>query len=170
MNKKILTVILIIVLFIPTFVAVGYYSSTQTGPNSKNDVKELTIKDPDGTEWHFASGDTDGDSAAMIELFFGMGSHAEEATSLPEALKSTDFFLVTVTSFGTDQDYQYYFTDKPSEAYYVDSVTGAAYKIAEDDAAAFLRMTKYSASVLPDHELPTLIVDGNGILLYCLSR
>ncbi len=162
MNNKVLTAILILALFIPTFVAIGYYSSSKTGPNNKNDVQELTLKDTDGAEWHFAAGDGNADSDALIELFFDIPEDAMKVDALPEALMNGSFYLVTVKSFGAEQAYQYYFTPSPSEAYYVNGTTGDTFKILSADAEKFLKMTKYSASVFPDRALPTLLVGGEG--------
>lgn len=163
MNKKLLTLLLVIILFIPSFVAIGYYSSTRTGPNSQEDVNSLVLKDPNGEEWTFSSDDGNADSAAMIDLFFGIGTRATKVDSLPEAVESgTKFFLVTITSFGREQSYRYYFTNNPAESYYVDNTGENVYKIAEDDCKLFLSMSRYSSSISVDASVPVLIVGGEG--------
>ena len=158
MNKRILTLILIIVLFIPSFVAVGYYSSTKTGPNKVDDVTALKIEDPDGTSWSFSSDDGVAESTEMINLFFGMRTNSVEVPALPEAIAGTKFFRVTLLSFGQEEVFQYYFTKNPSEAYIVKG-DGAVTKITEEDATVFLA-TKYSVSLYDDTSVPLLIVGG----------
>lgn len=158
MNKKILTIIFVILLFIPSYVAIGYYSSTKAGPNSPTDVQSLAIKDPDGNEWSFSSEDNTAEATDMINLFFGMRTNAVSVESLPEAISGTDFFLISLLSFGEQHDYQFYFTNRAADAYFMDK-DGAVYKIAETDAEAFLG-TKCSAS-LYDTTVPQLVVGGN---------
>lgn len=153
MNKKILTVILLIALFIPSFVAVGYYSSTKKEPADVKTVSNLKIEDLAGMKWEFASDDTNPDSATMIDLFVNMKKNASEITALPDAMKNDDFFLITLTSYEVESQYKYYFTTSPTDAYLVDSAA-KVYKLGETDVAAFLA-TKYSASLYTETATPT---------------
>lgn len=159
MNKKILTVILIIALFIPSFIAVGYYSSTKKEPENSSNVSVLSIEDLNGTKWNFSS-DDEGEkrieSTKMINMFINMKKNASPVASLPEAMEGKSFFLVSLKSFGNESVYQYYFTTSPADAYIVDS-SAAVFKISEAEATEFLS-TQYSASLYGSTTTPRLIV------------
>ncbi len=158
MNKKILTVVLIIVLFIPSFVAVGYYSSTKQEPQNADAVSSLKIEDLAGMKWEFSTEDTNADSKTMINLFVNMKKNATSVNALPDAMKDDDFFLITLTSYGVKSEYKYYFTTSPTDAYLVDTA-GKAYKLGQTEVAQFLA-TKYSASLYTATATPILTVAG----------
>ncbi len=163
MNKKILTVILLIALFIPSFVAVGYYSSTKKEPADVKTVSNLKIEDLAGMKWEFSSEDTNPDSATMINLFVNMKKNATEVTSLPDAMENDDFFLITLTSYEVDSQYKYYFTSSPTDAYLVDSES-KVYKLNATDVAEFLA-TKYSASIYTVTKTPTPTLNVAGTVI-----
>ncbi len=159
LNKKLITAIFIVLLFIPSFVAIGYYSSTKAGVKNESDVKSLKIEDLDGVKRLFSSEDKTALSSDMITLFYNMISNATEVPSLPEAMKNK-FFKVTFSSFGEEFVYQFHFTTNPSEAYYVDSLAMKVYKIGEEYASTFL--TKECAVSLYDSVPPVMILGGEG--------
>ncbi len=161
MNKKILTVLLLIALFIPSFVAVGYYSSTKKEPADVKSVSELKIEDLAGMKWEFKTDDGNPDSETMINLFISMKKNATEVTALPDAMKNDDFFLITVKSYEVKSEYKYYFTTSPTDAYLVDA-SQKVYKLGETDVAQFLA-TKYAASLHTATATPKLIVAGTEI-------
>lgn len=167
MNKKVLTVVLLIALFIPSFVAIGYYSSTKKEPGDVKTVSNLKIEDLAGMKWEFASDDTNPDSATMIDIFVNCKKNATEISSLPDAVASGEFFLVTVKSYETESQYRYYFTTSPTDAYLVDS-SSKAYKLSQTDAAAFLA-TKYSASLYSSTATPVMTVAGVEIIPSALA-
>ena len=159
MNKRLSLLIFIIIILIPSFIAVGYYSSTKREPSGKNEVTALKLVDLNGSSWSFEI--NDGAAAEeIIDMFVAMKNNASAAEAIPTAIKSKNNFLVTLTSFGTDHVYEYYFTEKASETYYADNA-GNTYKIAEADAERFLS-TPYAASVFTDGVLPLLIVGDDG--------
>ncbi len=167
MNKKVLTVVLLIALFIPSFVAIGYYSSTKKEPDDVKAVSNLKIEDLAGMKWEFASDDTNPDSASMIDIFVNCKKNATEISALPDAVANGEFFLVTIKSYETEAQYRYYFTTSPADAYLVDSSSNA-YKINQTDAAAFLA-TKYSASLYSSTATPVLTVAGVEIMPSALA-
>ena len=57
MGRKTLYVILIVLLFVPSFIAVGYYSSSKKEPVNAKAVSRLKIEDPHGSVWEFSSDD-----------------------------------------------------------------------------------------------------------------
>ncbi len=160
MNKKLLCALFIVLLFIPTFVAIGYYTSTKAGVGNESDVKTLEVEDIDGVKRSFSSEEGTSLSSDMINLFYSMISGSSEVPSLPGAI-SDKFFKVTFTSFGEQFVYQFYFTKDPSEAYYVDTTGDAedkVYKIPADLASSFLS-TECAVS-LYDSTPPLMKVGG----------
>ncbi|MCD8311496.1 MAG: M23 family metallopeptidase [Firmicutes bacterium] len=158
MGKKFILVIIVVIVFIPTFIAVGYYSYAKSEPTASADVSSLEIRDLNGTVWTFTSGDGTSEADEMIELFVNMRTNATAVSSLPEALSGTYFFYVTMTSFDVTSTYSYYFSTTPSDTYVVDS-SGNAYKVAEEDAAEFL-VTKYAVSLYSNTSVPTIEISG----------
>lgn len=157
LGRKFLALLCIILLFTPTFVAIGYFSSTKKEPRGADDVTDIRIKDINGSEWEFDL--DDGDTAKnIIDIFVSMNKNAAQEDAIPALIKSKIPFSVTMTSFGQERAYEYYFTGSASEAYYADSA-GNAFKIAEADAAKFLS-TVYARSVFTDGKLPMLVVGG----------
>ncbi len=167
MNKKILTVVLLIALFIPSFVAVGYYSSTKEEPGDVKSVSELKIEDLSGMKWEFETGDGNPDSEKMINLFVNLKKNASEVTALPDAMKNEDFFLITLTSYEVESEYKYYFTTSTADAYLVDS-SSKVYKLGQTEVAEFLS-TKYSASLYKATATPTLNIAGLEIMPAALA-
>ncbi len=158
MDKKLQLIILVIVILIPSFVAMGYYSATKREPVDSTSVTSLRLEDPNGKSWSFSSDDENADAAAMVQMFIDMRKNASPVEALPAAVESDGFFKVTLTSFDIDTVYEYYFTQDPEAAYLKDTA-GMAYKVASADATKFLTL-EYSAC-LYDSELPMLKV-GEG--------
>jgi len=158
MGRKTLYVILIVLLFVPSFIAVGYYSSSKKEPVNAKAVSRLKIEDPHGSVWEFSSDDEKESSKNIIDLFVAMKKNAESVAALPSSLESSDFFRVTLNSYETESVYKYYFTSDPNEAY-IEDLSGYIFKVKSDDAAAFLS-TEYAVSVYNADNIPDLVISG----------
>ena len=114
--KKILLIALgLIVLFIPTYVAIANYNSKK--PDDVVDtVTTLTISDPEGRTNTVTS---DNDSNGIITMFNNINKSGTPVTSLPDALAGSEFLLVTYTTADSELSYKYYFTIDSSDCYFL---------------------------------------------------
>ena len=135
--KKILLIALgLIVLFIPTYVAIANYNSKK--PNDVVDtVTTLTISDPEGRTNTVTS---DNDSNGIITMFNNINKSGTPVTSLPDALAGSEFLLVTYTTADSELSYKYYFTIDSSDCYFADP-QGKIFRIAVQQAKEFLGST-----------------------------
>ncbi len=160
MKKKLIAVLAVIALFIPTFLAIGSYFLSEQSPAETGKVTEMKILDINGKEFTVSAAD---DKNGVIKSFLDMNEGATKLDSLPEPLLTADYFMVTYSSKSTkDADYKYYFSLDENEAYFVDN-GGVAYKIKEADAKKFLA-TEYSSCLYTTAKAPVLTVASTAIL------
>ena len=95
--KKIYIIILcVLIAFIPTYVAIGSYFSTQVQPVKQDTVDKLVILSPTGitNEIHKES-----DTAGFIEFAIDMNENAEKILALPDPLLDDPYFEFTYYSY-----------------------------------------------------------------------
>jgi len=158
MKNKILLILLAIAVFIPSVIAIISYNSTNDAPVSEKNVREIVLSDLSGTEYTFTRGKED----EMIDFFLDMNEASAKVASLPDPLIGTDFFKVTMKSAQKSADYQYYFSTKSTDAYYL--ADGQAYKIPASYAAEFVE-GKYAVSLYLNAVVPTLSVSQQATVL-----
>ncbi len=151
MKKSVLSIIVVLLIFIPTYIAIASYVTTQNAPISNDYVEKLTIWDLDGKETAVekAKGDND-----LVSFFAKMNKNAQKVASLPEPLVGTPFYKITFHSGNVAEEYKYYFntTGALSYAEYPD---GTIYQLTPSDVNKFLT-TPYALSLYPDEKLPIL--------------
>ncbi len=156
-KKKIIFVVLLLMCFIPTAVAVSSYYTTQNAPVDEKTAVRLTVTDLNEKEYTFAK--SDGESAQdMIRFFLAMQQNAASIVGLPDSLTGELFFKVTLSTNVKDATYRYYFNPDPSMNYFLDP-SGAAFKIREADAAAFIT-TEYAESIYSSSAMPVLTLSN----------
>lgn len=159
--KSILTLILgIVLLFVPTYIAVFNYFSAQFAPVSKSNVTKLEITDAKGNTFSL-SPDNKAD-ASDIDSFISINDGAIEQPSLPDQLKESDYFEFKYYTYDRTQIYKYYFSENPGEAYFTDA-KGKAYHIKESDASAFLS-TRYARGLYSTTDFPTLSISEKAMV------
>ena len=67
MKKKLIAVLIIIAIFIPTYLAVAYYVSAQNAPVAERTVEKLTLTDLEKKDFIFNKQSTEGKD--MISFF-----------------------------------------------------------------------------------------------------
>ena len=160
MNKKIIAILCVVALFIPTYFAVAYYVSAQNAPVTERTVEKLTVTDLDGNKFVFDKKEKE--SKEMLSFFIKMNDGAKEVSELPDQLKSNPPYKAVYRSYNKDKVYKYYFTNNPEEAYYVDAQNDI-FRINAETAAEFLS-TKYAASSYEASEQPKLTVSKQSVL------
>ena len=162
MNKKLITVLCIIAVFIPTFIAIGYYISAQKQPVNDRAVETLRLTAVDGREYFFDKNSTDdkGESKKMISFFISMNDKSKSVASIPQEVTELGYMTATYNSYNKDRVYKYYFTSDPASCFFADD-HNKYYSISSEDAKEFL-LGKYSESVYEGALEPTLtLADGS---------
>lgn len=168
MNKKLLIALCIVLLFVPTYVAVGYYLSVQGAPVELKVVSRMSMTDLDGVTQYFEkkSSKTSDEHTALkddpLGFFMELNAASRSEDSLPAPLVGTPSFDVSYFSYDREAVYHYYFTDDPSSAYYTDE-NGDAFRIGSDYASEFL-LSEYALSLYPASVVPTMTVSSDVML------
>lgn len=160
MKKKIIALLCIIAVFIPTYFAVAYYITAQNAPVAERTVEKLTLTALDGKEFVFDKKTED--SKKMITFFINMNDGAKSVPALPDQLKGTEYYEGVYRSYNKDKVYKYYFNGNPNEAYYVDAQSNV-FSIAPEAAMEFLSMN-YAESTFPASVEPELTVSNMSVL------
>lgn len=129
-------VLIIIALFIPTYIAIAVY---MTGPDAsyeklQNEIISLTVTDYEGNTYSYAR--TDGDaSAKMIRMFNDIFDGSQQVTTLTDAITATPAYTVKTKTKNGEHGYRFYFNMKGA-SYYSDD-NGNSFGISEATAAPF---------------------------------
>ena len=163
MNNPVKTIFsaiaIVAALFIPSYIAVANYVMAQNAPVDESSVSTLEITDIDGNVFTLDSDDPA--DAQVIAGFIELNNRAIEQASLPDPLVGTDYFEFKYYSYDRVSIYRYYFTENPTEAYYLDN-GGKAYRIGESDAAAFLSTT-YARCLYNTAAFPIMTISGETV-------
>lgn len=181
MKGKLIAAICIVLLFIPTYIAVSFYITAQNSPVSDNVVSKMVMRDVDGAIFTFTRG-SDGttaetqvetsadsqqpgstDKTDMISFFVKMNDNAESVDALPEPLKGTGCYTVTYYSYNLETTYKYYFTTDTGDAYFVNN-NGKASHISADDAGVFIS-SKYAVSLYKEAAAPVMTLSSDKTVL-----
>ena len=170
MNPKLKAVIFILLLFIPTYLAVwSYVRSQDASVEDSRAVVKMSILDPDGGTYIFSPENEGEDAeklnreaASEIEFLTALNKNADEQEAMPDAIADARTFTVTYDGFNRRSIYEYYFTDDPGAAFFKDP-DGKIFKIRSEDASAFL-CKDYAACLYNGSEYPVLTI-GNATVL-----
>ena len=158
-NKILAIIIGLIVLFIPTYIAVASYKSEKPPVTEINNVTTLTIQDPEGRSFVITS---DNDPNEVIGMFNNINQSGSPVASLPDSVSGSGFLLVTYLQLDRETSYKYYFSTDSSKCYYADS-TGKIYKIAVVQAKLFLG-SQYSVYLYKTAMPPVLTADEDKVI------
>ncbi|MDD4774689.1 MAG: hypothetical protein PHZ09_13985, partial [Eubacteriales bacterium] len=109
MKGKLITAICIILLFLPTYIAIAFYINAQNSPVSDRVVTQMIMTDIDGEVFTFIR-NSEETEPEMITFFIDMNDRAMPVDSIPDPLKGTDSYAVTYHSFNMETTYRYYFS------------------------------------------------------------
>ncbi len=160
MKKKIIIALIILALFIPTYLAVAYYISAQNAPVAERTIEKMTVTDLDGNKFVFDKESKE--SKKMISFFVEMNDSAKEVPALPVQMKNLECYKTVYRSYNKDKEYKYYFTTNPEEAYYIDA-QNKTFSISSEKAVEFLSM-KYAESTYEASTEPELTVSNVSVL------
>ncbi len=155
-KNKLWIALLIVVLFIPTYIAIANYVSVSQKPVTSDSATEIVISDIAGLTY------TEKSDSEIAKLFETINANAIKLQSPPEILSGAAYFKVAYTEGKRSTEYRYFFSQNTSAVYYLDP-DGVSYMVREEDAAAFLE-TKYAQSLYTEAYLPTL-QNGENVLV-----
>lgn len=154
--NKWLIVLLVVLLFIPSYIAIANYISVSGSPVTLDKATDLVISDIAGKEY------VEKANSDIAKLFEKINKNATKLSTPPAVLSSAEFFKVTYTEGKRATEYRYFFSQNTSAVYYLDA-DGVSYMVNEQDAAAFLE-TPYAQSLYETAYLPELR-NGTTVLL-----
>ncbi len=155
-NSKWIIALLIVLLFIPTYVAIANYISLSQTPVTAEKASELSISDTVGKVY------TETTDSSVAKLLEQVNKNAIKLSTPPDSLSSAEYFKVTYKDGNRSTEYRYFFSLNTSSVYYTDT-QGTAYLVSEEDAAEFLE-TKYAQCLYAEAYLPTL-TNGENVLV-----
>ena len=158
MKKTLTGLVLLLILIIPTVIAVANYRYVKNAPADEKNVVRVTI-DNLREEHLIYEKKKDGDSVhEMIKFFLGINSRAEKIVALPDEVLGNAPYVVTMETNVKAESYRYYFSLDPKLCYFI-GPDNSSYQIAEADAAAFLE-SGYAESMYEYSAFPTLTLSG----------
>ena len=160
MKKTIVSVLCVLLIFIPTYIAIASYITTQNTPLSNSYAHKIDIADLDGNVFTVAKTNESGD---LVSFFGSMNTNATKVSELPEPLVGSKFYKVTFHSGNVSEDYKYYFDTKGSLSY-AEFPDGTVYQLDIADVNKFL-ITPYALSLFPEDKLPILKTPSNEEIL-----
>ena len=153
--------ILIILLFIPLYIAVINYYSLNVNPVNLNSVNQIQLKSAGKKPLEYDSSTEEG--ANILNIFNNIHSTSRTSESLPSDLDTSDFISVIYKNHDVESEYKYYFSPtKPSNSYYVDP-NGKVFRISAQSAINFLD-SDFSQWLYKGAEVPILSVSDNSVL------
>lgn len=159
-KKIVISVLCVIALFIPTYLAIASYVSTKDAPVSAKNVDRIEIADPNGEVFRLAASENGND---MVSLFHDMSESAVKRDELPAQLVGQPFYKVTYFTGTKTVDYKYYFSADAHTCYFVDDL-GGVYQIDNSQAEKFVS-TPYAAALYAEASAPTLLnTNGQAIV------
>lgn len=159
-KKAAFIAVIIVILFIPTYFAIGSYFSAKDTPVEKKSINSLLFVDLNGESFGFDR-ETD-EGRAIIDILTDIHDSARTVSALPTELEGSPSISVSFYSYDLTTTYNYYFSPtKPSNSYYTDH-EGDAFLIDASAAIAFLD-SDFSASLYEASSIPTLSLGDTDI-------
>ncbi len=156
MKNKLIAAILIVLMLVPTVVAVINYSTLSSGKIDKSNTLSVELVDFKGNSFLFKRS---GEGKQMMNYFINTIGNAEAVDELPSSVEIGEYFDVFVETSTNKQKkvYKFYYSDVPQACYFTEGDN--AYKIKTADAKEFISGS-YAACLYENGLCPTLSVSG----------
>ena len=102
-KKLVISILCVLALFIPTYLAIGSYLITKDAPVDAKKVDRLDIADPEGQTFRIAAAEEGND---MVSLFNEMNERATKRDELPAQLVGEPFYKVTYHTGNKSVDFK----------------------------------------------------------------
>lgn len=164
MKSKFAAIIIVLLLFIPSAIAVGNYYAIKNAPLGNDNVETISMSDLDGRSHVFKKNDPDTAIADMFTSILEANEKSDKVSGgLPEPLRGTKFYAVSFHGLDQTLTYQYYFKSDSLDAYFVNS-EAVTYKLPAEFVAKF-QNTKYALSLYDSAIAPSLTLDSDNVLV-----
>ena len=158
MKNKLIIILVVLLCFIPTVIAVVSFNKTQNAPVDSSNAVSISISDINNKQYILEKKE-DGDEAdQLISYFLGLAEKSQKIVALPDAIMTQKFFKVTISTPVRDESYEFYFSIDPSTNYFI-SPSGHYYKISEADATEFIT-SPYAECIYDNSTIPALTISG----------
>lgn len=151
-KQTVLSIICIIIIFIPTIIAITFYCSTIFG----NDINRYSISIISHNENEIKVDNHEIDSVAKQIL--KMNSKLSPIIIDPNSLQN-EYYKIDVTDNSTVSSYKYYFSTDPNSKTIVQASDGTFYSLGYKDVKPFLS-SGYAYMFYQNSSLPTLSIHG----------
>lgn len=153
MKKTIIAIIAVLLIFIPSYIAVANYIATNNAPITAKYVEKVKISYDDEKIFEINKKDSPEDIEAVIAL----NENSTPVSELPEPLKDEKFFIVTFYSGSVTEECKYYLKLNGEQSYYVNA-KGEGYKLRNQDVLKYLATpyANYLYATNEDVTLPSL--------------
>lgn len=156
-KNKLIIALLIVALFIPTYIAIANYFYMSETPVSISDADKIEIRDHISGMVYTESRDSD-----IVDFVERLDKTSIPINSLPSGLLGQNNFSIVAYDGKRETSSQYYILKDNAIGYRVDS-RGTAYELDDALVAEFLN-TKYAQGLYEDAALPILLNGTNEIL------
>jgi len=157
MKNKALTVILVILMLVPTVVAIVNYAMMQGGEAASYNTVAVELKDFNGNAYTF---ERDGNNSEMLDYFINAIANAEEVSALPTSIEMGNYYTVTMKTTVDNYGYQFYYTVNAQDCYCRNDTK--TYKLSEKDAEKFLT-GPYAGCLFENGTAPLMTLSGNAV-------
>ncbi|MBQ7836525.1 MAG: M23 family metallopeptidase [Clostridia bacterium] len=161
MRNKIIIAILVVLMFVPSVVAIIDYNIENDGVTHQTNVVSMSLIDPQGNPYEFTPDGGD-EHREMIEYFLSIAEKAEEIESLPVTVESGGYCRLDITTKASDSSKKLYFKTNAEDCYFVDG-DGRCFLMAKSKAEIFLE-SPYSAYLYENGTAPMLTVNGQTLV------
>ena len=158
MKNKLITLLVLLLCFIPSAAAYSNYQKTQNAPVDADNAVSISITDVKEKEFTLSKGISGDDADQLISFFVSMRDNANQIVALPDSLMGQKFFIVKLSTNVKTESYEFYFSLDPT-ANYFRAQDGTTYKIAENDAAQFIT-SQYAESLYEQASMPVLTLSN----------
>lgn len=153
LKQKIITVICILIVFIPTYIAITYLAIRSGDMEGSRYTVEITAED--GTKVSIDEGGTDD----LARLVLKMNSRLEKTDSIDANTLPAKFYDIKLMDNGTVSSYRYYFNTGAGHRTLVADSNGSFYSLEYKHVKSFL--SHECAYLLYENSLlPVLSIDG----------
>lgn len=156
MKNKFITVVLVILMLIPTVVAIVNYTLMQGGQADSHNTVAVKLRDFYDNEYYF---DRESGNDEMMNYFIKAISNAESVSALPTSIETGNYYTVTMVTTVDEFGYKFYYTTNASDCYCLSGSDAKAYKLKEADAKEFLSGA-YAACLYENGVAPSLTLSG----------
>ena len=161
MKNKIITAILVVLMFVPSVVAIINYNIENEGVTNQGNVVSMALIDPQGNPYEFSI-EGDEEQRKMMEYFLSIGDKAEEIESLPVTVESGGYCRLDINTKASQSSKKLYFKTNSEDCYFVDG-DGKCFLMSKNKAEVFLN-SPYSAYLYENGTAPMLTFNGQNLV------